>query len=81
MPGHLLGGLMISVLEGTKLFAQTSSDGFLQLINEPTHIQKNISSCIDLILIDRPNMSVNYRVQASLHPNCHHQIFYAGFNL
>ena len=81
MPGHLLGGLMISVLEGTKLFAQTSSDGFLQLINEPTHIQKNISSCIDLIFIDQPNMSVNYRVQASLHPNCHHQIFHAGFNL
>ena len=66
--------------EGTKLFAQTSSDGFQQLINEPTHIQKN-SSCIDLIFTDQPHMFVNYGVHASLHSNCHHQIVHASFNL
>ena len=26
-------------------------------------------------------MSVNYRVHASLHPNCHNQIVHASFNL
>ena len=31
----------INTAEGTKLFARTSSDGLQQLINEPTHIQKN----------------------------------------
>ena len=81
VPDHLLGGLMTLVLEGTKLFAQTSSHGIQQLINEPTHIQNNISSCVDLIFTDQPNMSVNYGVHASLHPNCHHQIVHASFNL
>ena len=58
-----------STTEGTKLFAQTFSDGFQQLINEPAHIQKNSSSCIDLIFTDQPNLSVNYGVHTSLHPN------------
>ena len=52
----------INTAEGTKLFARTSSDGLQQLINEPTHIQKNLSSCTDVILTDQQNMSVNYGV-------------------
>ena len=59
----------------------SSSVGFTQLINEPTHIQSSSSSCIDLIFTDQPNLSVNYGVHASLHPNCHHQIVYSRFNL
>ena len=58
-----------------------SSNGFSQLINEPTHFQNNSSSCIDLILTDQPNLSVNTGVHSSLHPNCHHQIFHSSFNL
>ena len=58
-----------STTEETKLFAQTFSDGFQQLINEPAHIQKNSFSCIDLIFTDQPNLSVNYGVHTSLHPN------------
>ena len=42
----------INTTEGSKLFSLTSSNGFSQLINEPTHIQANSSSCIDLILTD-----------------------------
>ena len=71
----------INTTEGTKLFAQSSSDGFQQLINEPTHIQKNISFCIDFIFTDQPNISVNHGVHGSLHPNCHHQIVYPSFSL
>ena len=67
--------------EGSKLFSLTSANGFSQLINEPTHIQTNSSSCIDLIFTNQPNLSVNSGVHSSLHNNCHHQIVYSTFNL
>ena len=71
----------INATEGTNLFSLTSSNGFSQLINEPTHIQANSSSCIDLIFTDQPNLSVNSGVHSSLRPNCHHQIVHSSFNL
>ena len=67
--------------EGLKLFSLTSSNGFSQLINDPTHIQGNSLSCIDLIFTGQQNLSVNSGVHASLHPNCHHQIVHSSFNL
>ena len=63
------------------MFTLTSSNGFPQLRNEPTHIQTSNSSCIDLIFTNQPNLSVNYGLHASLHPNCHHQIVHSSFNL
>ena len=71
----------INTTEGLKLLSLTSSNGFTQLIHEPTHIQANSSSCIDLVFTDQPNLSVNSGVHASLHPNCHHQIPHSNFNL
>ena len=71
----------INTTEGLKLFSSTSSNGFSQLIHDPTQIQANSSSCIDLVFTDQPNLSVNSGVHASLHPNCHHQIVYSNFNL
>ena len=71
----------INTTEGTNLFSLTSSNGFSQLINEPTHIQTNSSSCIDLIFTDQPNLSMNSGVHSSLYPNCHHQIVHSSFNL
>ena len=71
----------INTTEGLKLSSMSSSVGFTQLINEPTHIQSSSSSCIDLFFTDQPNLSVNCGVHASLHPNCHHQIVYSRFNL
>ena len=70
-----------NTLEGTNLYSLTSSNNFSQLINEPAHIQRNGSSCIDLIFTDRPNLAVNSGVHASLHPNCHHQVVHTSFNL
>ena len=58
MQGLPTGGVNTST-EGSKLFSLTSSNGFSQLINEPTHIQPNSSSCIDLTLTDQPNLSMN----------------------
>ena len=62
----------INTTEGLKLSSMSSSVGFTQLINEPTHIQSSSSSC---------SLSVNCGVHASLHPNYHHQIVYSRFNL
>ena len=63
------------------MFSLTSWNGFPQLINEPTHIHASSSSCIDLILTDQPNLSINCGVHSSLHPNCHHHIVHSRFNL
>ena len=71
----------INTREGLKLFSLTSSNGFSQLIHDPTHIQANSSSCIDLVFTDQPNLSVNSGVHASLHPNCHHRIVHSSFKL
>ena len=71
----------INTTEGLKLFSSTSSNGFSQLIHDPTYIQANSSPSIDLFFTDQPNLSVNSGVHASLHPNCHHQIVHSSFNL
>ena len=41
----------------------------MQIINEPTHIQTNSSSCIDSVFTDQTNLSVNSGVHFSLHLN------------
>ena len=63
------------------MLSLTSCNGFQQIINEPTHIQRQSSSCIDLIFTDQPNLLVNSRIHTSLHPNCHHQIVQSKFDL
>ena len=45
-------------VEGTNIEALTSYHGFVQVINEPTHILPNSSSCIDLIFADKPTLSL-----------------------
>ena len=70
-----------STSEGISIENITSQFGLHQIINEPTHILENSSSCIDLIFTSQPNLSVESGTQPSLHPNCHHQIIYAKFNL
>ena len=63
-------------------FIQTSSQCRLyEVINEPTHILENSSSCIDLIFTSQPNLITESGVHPSLNPNCHHQVIYAKFNL
>ena len=67
--------------EGRKIEAVTSQYGLLQEINESTHILNNSTSCIDLIFNSQPNLLIESSVHPSLHPNCHHQIVFAKFNL
>ena len=71
----------ISSYEGLKIDTITSQFGLQQLINEPTHLTANSSSCIDLIFTSQPNLVMESGVNSSLHPNCHHQIVFAKINL
>ena len=70
-----------STSEGISIENITSQSGLHQIINEPTHILENSSPCIDLIFTSQPNLSVESGTQPSFHPNCHHEIIYAKFNL
>ena len=67
--------------EGSKIDFLTSSFGFHQIINKPTHILNNSSSCIDLIFTTQPNLVMESGVHSSLHANRHHQLPYVKFNL
>ena len=67
--------------EGLKIDTITSQFGLQKLINEPTHLTANSSSCIDLIFTSQPNLVMESGVHSSLHPNCHHQIVFAKINL
>ena len=51
-----------------------------KIINEPTQILENSSSCIDLLFTSQPNLIVDSGTHPSLYPNCHHQIIYAKLN-
>ena len=70
-----------STFEGNVIDNITSQFGLYQVIKEPTHILNTSSSCIDLIFTSLPNIIIDSGVHSSLHPNCHHQIVYAKFNL
>ena len=67
--------------EGSKIDGIASQFGLHQLINEPTHLTRNGSSCIDLIFTSQSNLVMESGVHSSLHENCHHQITFAKFNL
>ena len=58
----------------------TWSHGPHQLINEPT-LLGSFSSCIDLIFSSQPKLVMESGVQPSLHPNFHHQLVFAKFDL
>ena len=67
--------------ENYKIDSITSTFGLQQVINEPTHIIGDFSSCIDLTFTPQPILVMKSGVHSSLHPYCHHQITYSKFNL
>ena len=66
--------------EGITIENVTSQFGLSQIITE-ANILESSSLCIDLIFTTQPNLVVESGVHPSLHPNCHHQIVFAKFNL
>ena len=71
----------INSYEGLKIDTITSQFGLQQLINEPTHLTANSSSCIDLIFRSQSNLVMESDVHSSVYPNCHHQIVFGKINL
>ena len=71
----------ITTTEGIQLETTTTIYGLQKLINEPTHIHKNSSSCIDLIFTNQPNLIVNRGTHPSLHENCQYQTTFAKTRL
>ena len=71
----------ITTTEGNQLETTTTIYGLQPLIDEPTHIRKNSSSCIDLIFTNQPNLIFNRGTHPSLHENCQHQIIFAKARL
>ena len=67
--------------EETKIDCLAIEYDLKQVINEPTHLLENSSSCTDLIFTSQQNLVMDAAVHPSLHANCHHQIVYAKFNL
>ena len=54
--------------EAVKIEFVTSQFGLHKIINEPTRVLENSSSCIDLIFTSQPNLVVDSSVHPSLHP-------------
>ena len=46
----------LSTSEGTQVDSLTAFYGLSQIISDPTHILPNLSSCIDLIFTNQPNL-------------------------
>ena len=55
--------------------------GFDQLISDTTNLLLALSSCIDLIFTDQPNLVVDRGVHPSFYANCHYQITHCNLNL
>ena len=70
----------ITTTEGKAIENISSQFGLHQMINEPIHILES-SSSNDLIFTSQPNLITESGVHPSLHPNSHHQIIFAKFNL
>ena len=58
----------------------TSSAGYSPLIDQPTHITKESSSCIDLIFTSNPSFISASGVELSLYEKCHHNLIYGKIN-
>ena len=67
--------------EGSNTDAITSQFGLQQIINEPTHSQRNSVPCINLIFFSQTNLVMSPCIHSSLHWNCHHKIIFAKFDL
>ena len=59
---------------GQEIGSLTSSTGYKQIIDKPTHLINNTMSCIDLIFCTNQNVISNYCVDVSMFKKCHHHI-------
>ena len=65
---------------GKELDTITSTAGYGQIIDKPTHFTNNSSSCIDLIFTSNPSILVDSGIEKSLSSSCHHDIICGKIN-
>ena len=70
-----------NTFEGISIDNVASQFGLHQIIKEPLHIPENSSSYIDLVFTSLPTLIVDSGTHHAVHPNCHHQIICAKFNV
>ena len=66
---------------GQEIESLTSSAGYKQIIDKPTHVINNSMSCIDLIFCTNQNVISNYGVDFSLFNKCHHNIIHGKIDI
>ena len=59
----------------------TSSAGYTQIIDKPTHVVNNSMSCIDLIFCTNKNIISNHGVNVTIFRKCHHNIIYGKISI
>ena len=59
----------------------TTTAGYSQMINKPTHFINESSSCIDLIFYSNTSFVKNCRSQPSIYEKCHHNIIHGTLNI
>ena len=66
--------------KGCEISFLTSSAGYSQLTDQPTHITKESSSSIDLIFTSNPSFLSASGVELSLYEKCHQNLIYGKIN-
>ena len=59
----------------------TTSAGYSQLINKPTHFVDKTFFSIDLIFSSNLDITSNCGIQKAVHEECHHNIIYVTLNI
>ena len=70
----------ITNTQGKDIGDLSAQYGLHQLIDEPTHILPESSSCIDLIFSSSEALIMDSGVLPSLYPRCHHQVPFVKVN-
>ena len=65
---------------GKKLDTITSTAGYSQITDKPTHFTNNSSSYTDLIFTSNSSIIVDSSIEKSLCSSCHHDIIYGKIN-
>ena len=66
---------------GKDLGTLTSTAGYTQLIDKPTHFFSGGCSYIDLIFCNKPELISEYVIDDSLFQTCHHNLIFGNINV
>ena len=66
---------------GLELDSLTSSAGYTQIMDKPTHAINSSMSCIDLIFCTNLNVISKHDVDVTIFDKCHHDIIYGKINI